>query len=67
MIFKDPIFSSDFIKNIEEAIKDKVTLAVEAALTSQDELYSDKIQELVEAIDKDHSSKLMLKLMVLMR
>jgi hypothetical protein len=43
---------------IEEAIKSKVTLAVEAALTSQDELYSEKLQELVQAIDKDHSSKL---------
>jgi len=50
--------TEESVQTIEEAIKDKVTLAVEAALTSQDELYSDKLQELVQAIDKDHSSKL---------
>jgi hypothetical protein len=52
------VLSEDSVQTIEEAIKSKVTLAVEAALTSQDELYSEKLQELVEAIDKDHSSKL---------
>ena len=50
--------TEESVQTIEEAIKDKVTLAVEAALTSQDELYSEKLQELVQAIDKDHSSKL---------
>jgi len=52
------VLTEESVQTIEEAIKDKVTLAVEAALTSQDELYSEKLQELVQAIDKDHSSKL---------
>ena len=52
------VLSEESVLTIEEAIKDKLTLSVEAALASQDELYSEKLQELVEAIDKDHSAKL---------
>lgn len=52
------VLTEESVQTIEEAIKDKVTIAVEAALTSQDDLYSEKLQELVEAIDKDHSAKL---------
>lgn len=52
------VLSEESIQVIEEAIKDKLTLSVEAALASQDELYSEKLQELIEAIDKDHTSKL---------
>ena len=52
------VLTEESVQTIEEAIKDKVTLSVEAALTSQDELYSEKLKELVTAIDKDHSSKL---------
>ena len=36
----------------------RIELQVEAALTNQDELYAEKLQELVSAIDKDHSTKL---------
>jgi hypothetical protein len=47
---------------IEEAlakkVNDKVTLHVEKALTEQDQLYSDKLTELLVAIDKDHVGKL---------
>lgn len=52
------VLTEESIQVIEEAIKDKLTLSVEAALASQDELYSEKLQELIEAIDKDHTSKL---------
>ena len=52
------VLTEESIQTIEEAIKDKVTLSVESALTSQDELYSEKLQELIQAIDKDHTSKL---------
>jgi len=45
-------------RTVEEAIKDKLKLSVEAALASQDELYSEKLQELIKAIDSDHTSKL---------
>lgn len=47
---------------IEEAIQkkvdEKVLLHVEKALTEQDELYSSKLTELLNAIDKDHLGKL---------
>jgi hypothetical protein len=52
------VLTEESVQSIEEAIKDKLTLSVEAALASQDELYSEKLQELMQAIDKDHSSKL---------
>lgn len=52
------VLTEESINTIEEAFKDKITLSVESALTSQDELYSEKLQELVKAIDKDHSAKL---------
>lgn len=52
------ILTEESINTIEDALKDKITLSVESALTSQDELYSEKLQELVKAIDKDHSAKL---------
>jgi len=52
------VLTEESVLSIEEAIKDKLTLSVEAALTSQDELYSEKLQELIQAIDKDHTTKL---------
>lgn len=52
------VLTEESIDTIETAIKDKVTLSVEAALAQQDELYAEKLQELVGAIDKDHTSKL---------
>ena len=52
------VLTEESIDTIESALKDKVTLSVEAALTQQDELYAEKLQELVGAIDKDHTSKL---------
>jgi len=52
------VLTEESVSAIESAIKDKVELQVEAALTQQDDLYAEKLHELVTAIDKDHTSKL---------
>ena len=52
------VLTEDSVKQIETAITEKIQLSVEAALTNQDELYAEKLEELVGAIDKDHTSKL---------
>ena len=54
----EKILSEKSIDDMETAISEKIELQVEAALTNQDELYAEKLQELVSAIDKDHSTKL---------
>lgn len=51
------LLTEDSLNLIEEALNDKVKLAVESALTEQDELYSSKLEQLLEAIDKDHATK----------
>ena len=43
---------------MENKVKAKVEIHVQKALTEQDELYSNKLKQLLEAIDKDHSAKL---------
>ena len=43
---------------IETKVKEKVQIHVQKALVEQDELYANKLQQLIEAIDKDHSAKL---------
>jgi len=52
------VLTEDSVKEIETALEEKINLSVEAALTHQDELYAEKLEELVSAIDKDHTSKL---------
>ena len=52
------VLTEESVGAIEGAIKDKIELQVEVALTQQDDLYAEKLQELVTAIDKDHTSKL---------
>jgi len=52
------VLTEESVGAIETAIKEKVELSVEAALASQDELYAEKLEELVSAIDKDHTAKL---------
>ena len=54
----EEVLTEDSVKAIETAIEEKIQLSVEAALTNQDELYAEKLQELVGAIDKDHTNKL---------
>jgi hypothetical protein len=54
----EEVLTEESVKAIETAIEEKIQLSVEAALTNQDELYAEKLQDLVGAIDKDHTSKL---------
>lgn len=52
------LLTEDSLSTIETALQDKTALLIEAALVDQDELYSQKLQQLMKAIDKDHTSKL---------
>ncbi len=52
------VMTEESVAAIETALKEKVDLSVEAALTSQDELYAEKLEELVVNIDSDHSAKM---------
>jgi len=52
------VLTEDSVSSIETALKEKVDLSVEAALTSQDELYAEKLEELVARIDSDHAAKM---------
>jgi hypothetical protein len=47
------------IENVfEQKVNDRVVIHVENALNEQDELYTEKLKELVEKIDLDHTTKL---------
>lgn len=50
--------TEDTLTAIETAFTDRVKIHVEKALTQQDELYAEKLQTLINAIDKDHTTKL---------
>jgi hypothetical protein len=52
------ILTEESVKQIESAFTNKLQLTVEAALAEQDDLYATKLQQLINAIDKDHTSKL---------
>lgn len=52
------ILTEESLQTIEEAFSEKLKLTVESALAQQDELYAEKLQQLISAIDKDHTSKL---------
>jgi len=54
----EEVLTEESVKAIETAIEEKIQLSVESALTNQDELYAEKLEELVGAIDKDHTNKL---------
>ena len=54
----EEVLTEESVQAIESAIGEKIQLSVEAALTNQDELYAEKLEELVTAIDKDHTDKL---------
>ena len=41
------VLTEDSVKEIETAIEEKIQLSVEAALTNQDELYSEKLEEVL--------------------
>lgn len=52
------LLTEDSLNTIETALQEKTALLIETALINQDELYSQKLQQLIKAIDKDHTSKL---------
>lgn len=52
------LLSEESLSSIQQAVEDKAKFLVEAALVEQDNLYSQKLQQLISAIDKDHTSKL---------
>ena len=54
----EEVLTEESVKAIEIALEDKIKLSVESALTNQDELYAEKLDELVTAIDTDHTTKL---------
>lgn len=54
----EEVLTNESVEAIENAFKDKLELSVEAALTQQDELYAEKLEQLVSSIDKDHAEKM---------
>lgn len=54
----EELLESSSIKAINDAFQHKANLLVEEALLAQDELYSEKLIQLINAIDKDHTKKL---------
>ena len=50
--------SDESVQAIQEALENKVDLAVEAALLEQDEVYATKLQNLMESVDKDRTVKM---------
>lgn len=52
------ILTDETLTAIEEAVEAKVDLAVEAALQEQDEVYAEKLENLVKSIDKDRTIKM---------
>ena len=52
------VLTEESLQAIEDAFTEKLNLTVESALTQQDDLYANKLQELITAIDKDHTTKL---------
>jgi hypothetical protein len=52
------LLSEETLTSIETAFNDRVNIHVEKALTQQDELYAEKLQTLIQAIDTDHVRKL---------
>lgn len=52
------VLTEESLQAIETAFTQKLSLAVESALEQQDDLYAKKLQQLITAIDKDHTTKL---------
>jgi len=52
------IMSKETLVAIQEAFDKKVELTAEAALVAQDELYAEKLDQLIKTIDRDHSVKM---------
>lgn len=52
------VLSEESLNIIEKSFQKKLKLTVESALTEQDDLYAEKLQKLMKAIDRDHTNKL---------
>lgn len=52
------VLTDETLTAIEEAFADKVKLSTEAALLEQDEIYANKLQTLLDTLDKDRAKKL---------
>lgn len=52
------VIGEESLVAIQEAFEKKVDLTAEAALIAQDEVYAEKLNDLIKAIDKDHSLKM---------
>lgn len=52
------VLTEESLQAIEDAFTKKLELTVESALAQQDDLYAKKLQQLISAIDKDHTTKL---------
>ena len=52
------VLTEESVDAIETALKEKVELSVEAALAQQDDVYAEKLEELVQNIDTDHTAKM---------
>lgn len=52
------VLTEESLQIIEDAFTKKLELTVEAALAQQDDIYAKKLQQLISAIDKDHTAKL---------
>lgn len=52
------ILTEESLTAIQEAFNSKVELAVEAALTEQDDKYADKLKTLITELDKDRTKKM---------
>jgi hypothetical protein len=52
------VLTEESLQVIEAAFTEKLNLTVESALAQQDDLYAKKLEQLINAIDKDHTAKL---------
>lgn len=52
------VLSEESLNIIESSFQKKLKLTVESALAAQDDLYAEKLEKLMKAIDKDHTGKL---------
>ena len=52
------VLTEESLQVIEDAFTKKLELTVESALAQQDDLYAKKLEQLIAAIDKDHTTKL---------
>lgn len=57
-IIPQNLLSEESLNEIETAFNNRVKIHVEQALTTQDELYAEKLEALLEAINTDHCAKL---------